>query len=302
MSATSRVAVRTEALTKAFGSVVALNHVTVDVMAGEAFGFLGPNGAGKTTFIRLLLGLARPTSGRMAVMGHDVVNDRAAALSDMAYVPGEFTCWPSLRGSEMLDLLGAVRGSPSPARVAELTDRFNFDPTRLGREYSKGNRQKIPLISAFAADASVLVLDEPTSGLDPLMEMEFRGCVAEARERGQTIFLSSHILSEVEAVCDRVGILREGSLVDVGTLDAMRELRTRAVSVRFAGPAPRALSAVAGVVGYEVHGQEARFQLAGPPGPLLDALAGKVVLSLDIQEPSLEELFLTFYGDHAVSA
>jgi ABC-2 type transport system ATP-binding protein len=290
------VAVRTEGLTKRFGEVTALDNLTLDIARGEVFGFLGPNGAGKTTTTRLLLGLARPTSGRAEVMGHDVVGERAAALEHVAYVPGEFACWPGLRGSEMLELLGAVHGQYEPARVARLCEVFAFDPSKRGREYSKGNRQKIPLISAFAADVAVLVLDEPTNGLDPLMEMAFRGCVAEAQAGGQTVFLSSHILSEVEAVCDRFGILRDGRLVDVGTLEQLRAMRTRAVTVLFAGESSLALEHVAGVIGYERDGRCARFHLAGPPGALITALAGQPVASLDIREPSLEELFLTFYG------
>ena len=290
-------AIRTVGLTKRFGAVTALDDLTIDVAPGEVFGFLGPNGAGKTTTVRALLGLARPTSGRCEILGHDVVTDRMAALAHVVHVPGEFVCWPQLRGGEILDLLGSLRGGADRARRDHWCERFEFDPTKRGREYSKGNRQKIAIIAALMVDAEVLVLDEPTSGLDPLMEQTFRDAIREARERGQTVFLSSHILSEVEALCDRVGILRAGRLVDVGTLDELRGLDARVVRVVFADDRLPGLDGVPGVSGVEVDGRTAHLHLRGDPGPLLTALAACSLVSLDIREPSLEEVFLTFYGD-----
>lgn len=297
MSAGSEMpAIRTHELTKVFGALTALDALTLEVARGEIFGFLGPNGAGKTTTTRLLLGLARPTSGRAELLGIDVTTNREAAVSKAAYVPGEFACWPNLRGGEMLDLLGALHGATDPARRAELCERFEFDPTKRGRDYSKGNRQKIPLIAALMVDVDILVLDEPTSGLDPLMEMTFRSYVKEAREQGQTVFLSSHILSEVEAVCDRVGILRHGRLIDIGTLDEFRAVTSREVRVAFSDTPNVDLERVPGVSGLIWEGRTATFHLKERPGPLMAALADAPVESLDIREPSLEEMFLSLYG------
>jgi ABC-2 type transport system ATP-binding protein len=289
-------AIRTVGLTKRFGRITALDDLSIDVAAGEVFGFLGPNGAGKTTTVRALLGLARPTAGRCEILGHDVWRDRRAALARVAHVPGEFSCWPQLRGGEMLDLLGALHGGADPARRTHWCERFEFDPTKRGREYSKGNRQKIALIAALMVDADVLVLDEPTSGLDPLMEQAFRDAVREASARGVTVFLSSHLLSEVEAVCDRVAILRAGKLIDVGTLDQLRSIDARVVRVVFDG-VPPVLDDVPGVAGVVAIGNEVHLHLRGEPAPLLSVLAAHRVTSLDIREPSLEEVFLTFYGD-----
>lgn len=289
-------AIRTRDLTKVFGAVTALDGLSIEVARGEVFGFLGPNGAGKTTTTRLLLGLAKPTSGTAELLGVDVVTDREVAVAQAAYVPGEFTCWPTLRGSEMLDLLGALHGGSDPQRRASLCARFDFDPTKRGREYSKGNRQKIPLIAALMVDVEILVLDEPTSGLDPLMEMTFRSCVAEARDRGQTVFLSSHILSEVEAVCDRVAILRHGKLIDIGTLDEFRAVTSREVRVAFTEVPELDLGRVPGVTNVAWEGRTATFHLKDRPGALIAALAGTSIESLDIREPSLEEMFLSLYG------
>ncbi len=194
--------IATDRLTKAFGSVVALDALTIDVNAGEVFGFLGPNGAGKTTTIRMLLGLARPSGGSARIFGCDAWSSRQEAHRDLAFVPGEFDAWPTLRGSEMLDLLGSIHGGYDHAYRDELCQRFEFDGSKRGRDYSKGNRQKIALIAALMVKPKLLILDEPTSGLDPLMEVEFRHCIVAACALGQTVFLSSHILSEVEALCD----------------------------------------------------------------------------------------------------
>jgi ABC-2 type transport system ATP-binding protein len=206
-------AIRTEKLSKTFGETRALQSLDLEVAPGEVIGYLGPNGAGKTTTIRLLLGLLRATSGRDEIFGIDCQEDPVAAHTRVAFVPGEVNLWPSLTGTETLHLLGRVHGNVDVPYRNRLCDRFEFDPTKKVRTYSKGNRQKLILIAALMTRADLLLLDEPTSGLDPLMERAFRTCVADARERGQTVFLSSHILSEVEALCDRVAILRAGELV-----------------------------------------------------------------------------------------
>jgi ABC-2 type transport system ATP-binding protein len=289
-------ALETVALTKRYGAVTALDDLSIRVEPGEVYGFLGPNGAGKTTTIRLLLGLARPTTGQARLFGLDSWTRAAEAHHRVGFVPGEFAVWPTLRGSEVLDLLGSVHGGYDRAYRDELCQRFAFDPSRRGREYSKGNRQKICLIAAFMVQPDLLMLDEPTTGLDPLMEIVFRDCVTEARDRGQAVFLSSHILSEVEAVCDRVAILRRGRLVQVGTLDDLRHLNAREVMVAFAGPPPD-LAGVAGVEQVTLDGDTVRLRHRGPPGALLAAIAARDVVDLDIREPSLEELFLTYYGD-----
>ncbi len=211
-------AIRTEKLSKRYGETVALAELDLEVGAGEVVGYLGPNGAGKTTTIRLLLGLIRPTTGHGEVFGIDCQRRPVEAHRRLAYVAGEANLWPSLTGAETLHLLGNVQGRVDPDYRDELVERFDLDPDKKVRAYSKGNRQKVILIAALMTRADLLVLDEPTSGLDPLMEQAFRHCVHEARERGQAVFLSSHILSEVEALCDRVGILRDGALVEMGTM------------------------------------------------------------------------------------
>jgi ABC-2 type transport system ATP-binding protein len=247
----------------------------------------------------MALGLARPTSGHVRIFGADTWAAGPPSGHRVAFVPGEFNAWPKLRGGEMLDLLGSIHGDYDRDVRDELIERFEFDPAKRGREYSKGNRQKIALIAAFMVEPDLLVLDEPTSGLDPLMEQEFRACVEIARQRGQTVFLSSHILSEVEAVCDRVAILRNGQLVEVGTLDDLRKLSTREVEVEFASAPVPDLSGLDGVEQVTADGTRVTFRLRGGPDPLLKALADHEVASLDIREPSLEEMFLSYYGSSA---
>jgi ABC-2 type transport system ATP-binding protein len=266
------------------------------VEEGEVFGFLGPNGAGKTTTIRLLLGLIRATSGGASVLGLDPWRDAVALHRRIAYVPGELNVWPQLTGRETLDLLGNLHGSLDAGYRDALIERFDLDPSKLGRAYSKGNRQKIGLIGALMTRPELLLLDEPTSGLDPLMEMTFRTCVHEAKERGQSVFLSSHILAEVEALCDRVGILRAGNLVDVGTLADLRHLSSHAVELTFEGSPPE-LEGVAGVkVLSQVDGR-LRCNVTGPMGPLIDALHDSKLVTMVSEEPSLEEIFLRYYGE-----
>jgi len=288
-------AVRTEGLSKHYGAVHALHGLNLEVSQGEVVGYLGPNGAGKTTTIRLLLGLIRPTAGRAEIFGLDCERQLVDAHRHLAYVAGEASLWPSLTGAETLHLLARVQARRDDAYRDELISRFDLDPSKKVRAYSKGNRQKLILIAALMTRPALLLLDEPTSGLDPLMEQAFRLCVHEARERGQTVFLSSHILSEVEALCDRVGILRQGLLVEMGTLAEMRHLSALSVEATFAGEVPD-LSRVPGVASLEVAGHVARCQVRGSIEPLLKVLAVAGVTELLSREPSLEELFLALYG------
>jgi ABC-2 type transport system ATP-binding protein len=260
------------------------------------FGYLGPNGAGKTTTIRLLLGLLRPTAGRVEVLGVDAVADPRRAHRRLAYVAGDVALWPGLTGEETLHLLGRVHGSLDRAYRDELVERFELDPSRRVRAYSKGNRQKLALIGALMTRADLLVLDEPTAGLDPLMEQVFRACVREAAERGQTVFLSSHVLSEVEALCGRVAILRAGRLVSSGTLAEMRWDGALAVEASFdAGQAVPDVSAVPGVLDPVVDGAVLRCRVSGSVAPLLAALAAAGAVRVASREPTLEELFLAHY-------
>jgi len=287
-------AIRTSGLGKRYGATVALAGLDLAVSAGEVYGYLGPNGAGKTTTIRLVLGLQRPSEGSAAVFGIDAWRDPVPAHRRVAFVAGEPMLWPALTGLESLEFLARLRGGVDEAYRGTLIDRFEFDPRKRVRDYSKGNRQKIQLIAAFAARPDLLVLDEPTSGLDPLMEAAFRDTVAEARSAGQAVFLSSHILSEVEALCDRVGILREGRLVEEGTLADLRHLSARVVEATFDGPPPE-LVLPEGVTSTAVGENALRFEVRGPVGPLIDRLAGTGVIALVSREPSLEELFLAHY-------
>jgi ABC-2 type transport system ATP-binding protein len=287
-------AIRTTGLTKRYGQVSALDALDLTVPGGEVFGFLGPNGAGKSTTIRLLLGLARPTAGQAWIFDTDA-SDVAVAHRSIAYVPADVALWPALTGAETLELLGRTGTGVDRAYRDELVDRFALDLSKPGRAYSTGNRQKVALVAAFATRAPLLVLDEPTSGLDPLMEREFQYAVGQARQRGQTVFLSSHQLAEVEAVCDRVAILRAGRLVEVAGVADLRRLHRSQVEVTFAGTAPD-LTQVPGVAGVEVVGpSRLRFTLTGPPAPALRALAAADVTALQVHEPTLEEIFLDYY-------
>jgi ABC-2 type transport system ATP-binding protein len=288
-------AIRTEGLTKRYGDVAALDHLDLEVAPGEVVGYLGPNGAGKTTTIRLVLGLISPTEGRGEIFGIDCQREPVEAHRHLAFVAGEPNLWPSLTGAETLHLLGRIQGQMDEAYREELIARFDLDPTKKVRTYSKGNRQKVILIGALMARPDLLVLDEPTTGLDPLMEQAFRHCIREARDRGQTVFLSSHIMSEVEALCDRVGILRDGKLIEMGTLAQMRHLSALTVEATFDGPIPE-LSGVPGVTVVETDGPVVRCHVRGSVEPLLKLLASANVTRLVSREPSLEELFLAQYG------
>ncbi len=289
-------AIRTEQLSKRYGDSPALDSLDLDVKEGEVYGYLGPNGAGKTTTIRLLLGLHRPTAGRGELFGIDCWRDPVAAHRRVAYVAGEPFLWPAMTGAETLEFLSRLHGGGDIAYRDTLVERFQLDTDKKVRALSKGNRQKVQLIAALATRADLLLLDEPTSGLDPLMEVAFRQSVTEGKERGQTVFLSSHILSEVEALCDRVGILRAGTLVDEGTLAELRHLGAQVVEVTFAGPAPK-LPRLDGVSVAGAGPSALRFEVSGSIAPLIAALAKEPVATLTSREPSLEEIFLHHY-DH----
>lgn len=290
-------AIRTEGLTKRYGSTLALDGLDLSVREGEVYGYLGPNGSGKTTTIRLLLGLHRPSGGRAELFGLDAWSDPVAAHRRVAYVAGEPFLWPSLTSTETFEFLARLHGGTDVSYRDVLVERFRLDGHKKIRTLSKGNRQKVQLIAALATRADLLLLDEPTSGLDPLMEVAFRDCVKEAKERGQTVFLSSHILSEVEALCDRVGILREGKLVDEGTLAELRHLAVQTVEVTFSGQAPE-LPPLPGVQVQSAGRGALRFEVSGSVGPLIAALAGvggDSIETLNSREPSLEEIFLHHY-------
>jgi ABC-2 type transport system ATP-binding protein len=294
-------AIETQELTKRYGSTLALDGLDLTVFPGEVYGYLGPNGAGKTTTIRLLLGLHRPTAGRAALFGVDAWRGAVAAHRRVAYVAGEPFLWPALTSAETFEYLARLHGSTDSSYRDQLVERFQLDTSKKVRALSKGNRQKVQLVAAFATRAELLILDEPTSGLDPLMEMAFRQTVMEAKERGQTIFLSSHILSEVEAVCDRVGILRQGRLVDEGTLAELRHLSAQTIDVVFAGPPP-SIDGLPGVAVECTGPNGLRFEVSGSPQRLLEELVRYPLVSLTSREPSLEEIFLHHYDASDIGA
>jgi ABC-2 type transport system ATP-binding protein len=295
-------AIRTDALVKTFGHTRALDGLDLTVRTGEVHGFLGPNGAGKTTTIRILLGLARADAGTARLLDGDPWHDATVLHRRLAYVPGDVTLWPNLSGGEVIDLLGRLRGGLDEQRRTELLERFDLDPRKKGRAYSKGNRQKVALIAALASDVELLLLDEPTSGLDPLMEAAFRDWINEKeRPRGRTVLLSSHILAEVEALCDRVTIIREGRTVESGTLAELRHLARTSITAELAGP-PNGLSGLPGVHDLEVQDGRVRFDV---DPQALDAalrhLTSAGVRSLVSQPPTLEELFLRLYDSARVA-
>ncbi|MFG2713738.1 ATP-binding cassette domain-containing protein [Streptomyces goshikiensis] len=290
-------AIRVADLHKAFGRTHALDGLDLRVTTGEVHGFLGPNGAGKSTAIRVLLGLLRADSGTAELLGGDPWADAVALHRRVAYVPGDVTLWRNLSGGEVIDLYGRLRGGLDRARRDELTERFELDPTKKGRTYSKGNRQKVALVAAFASDVELLVLDEPTSGLDPLMEEVFRGCVTDARAAGRTVLLSSHILSEVEALCDRVSIIRKGRTVESGTLAELRHLTRTSISAELAGP-PGGIAQLPGVHDVEVRGLRIHLQAdTDKLDAVLRSLTQSGIRSLTSTPPTLEELFLRHYAN-----
>ncbi len=295
-------AISTEGLVKTFGRTRALDGLDLTVHTGEVHGFLGPNGAGKTTTIRILLGMTRTTSGTARVLDGDPWSDATDLHRRLAYVPGDVTLWPNLSGGEAIDLLGRMRGGVDKKRKADLLDRFDLDPRKKARAYSKGNRQKVALVAALASDVELLLLDEPTSGLDPLMEEVFREVVQEVSERdGRTVLLSSHILSEVEALCDRVTIIRAGRAVESGTLSELRHLTRTSIQAELVGTMD-GLAQLDGVHDLRVDDGRVRFDVdTDELNPVLRRLTEIGVRSLVSQPPSLEELFLRLYEPEAVS-
>jgi len=289
-------------LVKTFGATRALDGLDLEVAPGEVHGFLGPNGSGKTTTIRVLLGLLRADAGQVELLGGDPWRDAVELHRRLAYVPGDVSLWPKLTGGEIIDFFTRLRGDVDQARRDELIERFELDPTKKARTYSKGNRQKVALVAGLASSADLLVLDEPTSGLDPLMEAEFQECIREARAEGRTVLLSSHILAEVEALCDRVSIIRAGRTVESGALDTLRELTRTAVSAETIRPV-EGLDGLPGVHDLEIRAaldgdQTIRFQVDTVHLDAAIATLSKAGLrSLTSSPPTLEELFLRHYGD-----
>jgi ABC-2 type transport system ATP-binding protein len=290
-------AIRTEALTKDYGRGNGLFDLDLEVPEGEVFGYLGPNGAGKTTTIRLLMGLARPTRGSASIFGQDCQAEAVEVKRHVGYVPGELPQFGPLRGREVVAYLGAMAGGVDQGHVRDLSDRLELDLGRRFREYSTGNKKKLALVLAFMNRPRLLILDEPTSGLDPLNQQVFYGMVREVQQAGATVFLSSHVLSEVQHVCTRVGIIRAGRLVRVASLDELHEIRMHRVELEFAGDPPvDAIRAVDGLDEVEAEGRRVRCVVRGSFEPLLAAVAGAHVVNLTSHEPSLEELFLVYYS------
>ena len=295
---TGEPVISVQGLVKTFGSVRALDGLDLVVAPGEVHGFLGPNGAGKSTTIRSLLGLLRTDAGQVRVFGLDPWRDAVEIHRRLAYVPGDVALWPTLTGGETIDMLIRMRGGdPERSRRAELLERFDLDPTRRGRTYSKGNRQKVALVAALASDAELLVLDEPTSGLDPIMEAAFTESIAEVKAQGRSVLLSSHIFAEVEKLADRVAIIREGVTVEAGTMAQLRHLTRTSVTVVLNSGAD-GLAALPGV--HDLRQQDGHVSFAVDEAqlpPVLAALAALHPRSLVANPPSLEELFLQHYGD-----
>jgi ABC-2 type transport system ATP-binding protein len=301
------VAIRTTGLTKTFGRTRALDGLDLEVATGDVHGYLGPNGAGKTTTLRILLGLLRADAGSASLLGGDPWDQAVELHRRLAYVPGDVTFWPDLTGGEIIDLLSRLRGGVDRARRDDLVERFDLDPSKKASTYSKGNRQKVALVAALACDVELLLLDEPTAGLDPLMEAEFRDCVREEKRRGRTILLSSHILAEVEALCDRISIVRDGRVVETGTLVELRHLTRTTVSVDLATPSDD-LAGLPGVHDVRVDGTRVQCQVDSDRiGSVLSHLTALGVRGITAQPATLEELFLRHYqrtaptGHHTVA-
>ncbi|QKW05107.1 ABC transporter ATP-binding protein [Streptomyces sp. NA04227] len=295
--APTEYAITAEGLTKLFGKFRALDGLDLTVRTGEVHGFLGPNGAGKSTTIRALLGLLKPTAGKATLLGKDPWADAVEIHQRLAYVPGDVSLWRNLSGGEAIDLFGTLRGGIDKSRKQELIERFQLDPTKKCRAYSKGNRQKVALVSAFASDTELLILDEPTSGLDPLMEAVFQDCVKEVKEQGRTVLLSSHILAEVEALCDRVSIVRRGRTVESGTLQELRHLTRTSLTVETERPAT-GIESVPGVHNVVAEGTHLSLDVEnGQLETVLSKVLGFGVVSLNSAPPTLEELFMRHYGD-----
>jgi ABC-2 type transport system ATP-binding protein len=290
-------AILTRGLVKNYGSTVALDGVDLTVATGEIHGFLGPNGAGKSTTVRILLGLLRGDAGEARLLGGDPWHDAVALHRRLAYVPGDVNLWPTLSGGEAIDLLASLRCGLDPRLRDEMIERFQLDPTKKCSSYSKGNRQKVAIVAAFASDVELYLLDEPTSGLDPLMETVFQDVVKERVSQGRTALLSSHILAEAEALCDRVSIIREGRIVETGTLDDMRHLTRTSIHVRTKRPLT-GMGRLAGVHDFETHHDGGVFEVDSEHlGAALAHLVPFGILDLESNPPTLEDLFLRHYGD-----
>ncbi|WP_297550587.1 ABC transporter ATP-binding protein [Amycolatopsis sp.] len=292
-------AIAISGLHKSFGRTHALDGLDLQVATGEVHGFLGPNGAGKSTTVRVLLGLLHADSGTVRLLGGDPWKDAASLHRRLAYVPGDVSLWPNLSGGEVIDLLGRLRGGLDQRRRAELIERFDLDPKKKGRTYSKGNRQKVAIIAALSSRVDLLILDEPTSGLDPLMEATFQYVIGEDREQGRTVLLSSHLLAEVEALCDKVSIIRNGRNMETGTLAELRHLTRTSITAELNGP-PNGLTKLADVHDLKVDGNKVRFDVETHSlDKALVQLTQVGVRSLVSQPPTLEELFLRHYTDEA---
>jgi ABC-2 type transport system ATP-binding protein len=288
-------------LHKSYGSTHALDGLDLEVATGEVHGFLGPNGAGKSTTIRVLLGLLRGDAGDVSLLGGDPWHDAAKLHRRLAYVPGDVNLWPNLTGGEVIDLLGRLRGGLNEKKRDDLLRRFDLDPTKKGRTYSKGNRQKVALVAALASDVELLILDEPTSGLDPLMEEVFRQVIEEDRQQDRTVLLSSHILSEVEALCDRVSIIRRGKVVETGTLSDLRHLTRTSIHAELAA-APNGLAKLPGIHDLDIEGNRVRCEVdTAQLDEVMRQLSASGIKSLVAQPPTLEELFLRHYEDDVTS-
>lgn len=286
--------IEAKGLTKRYGDFTALDRLDLTVKKGEILGYLGPNGAGKTTTIRLLLGLIKASEGSATIFGKDVTEYAAELHKRMAYVPGETSFWPNMTGAETLRFLANIHGSSNDDYQQELIEKFDFDPNKKVRSYSKGNRQKIALIAALSTKADLLIFDEPTSGLDPVMAKVFRDEVLRAKKEGQTVFLSSHMLEEVEELCDRVAVLRDGELIESGTLEELRHLSALTIEATFSSTPPN-LSKVKGVTNIQTHDNYLRCNVNGPIEDLLQVMAKAKPISFLSRKPSLEELFLALY-------
>ncbi|HKF77128.1 MAG TPA: ABC transporter ATP-binding protein [Candidatus Dormibacteraeota bacterium] len=296
-------AVRASGLTRDFGAGRGLFDLDLEIPPGQVFGYLGPNGAGKTTTIRLLMGLARPNRGSASILGLDCQTQSVEVKRHVGYAPGEPPQFGGLRGREIIAYLGAMAGGVDQAHVTRLSDRLRLDLSRRFREYSTGNKKKLVLVVAFMHRPQLLILDEPTSGLDPLNQQEFYAMVREARRDGATVFLSSHVLSEVEHVCDRVGIIRAGRLATVASLEELHEIRVHRVEMEFAGEVPvAAIRAAAGVRDVVAENRRVRCVVSGSFEPLMTAVAGAHVVNLSSHEPTLEESFLAYYSEPAHAA
>lgn len=282
-------------LTKKFGNFTALDGVNMEIKEGEVYGFIGPNGAGKSTTIRILLGMLRASQGEAKIFGKDVWSDAVAIHKRISYVPGDVNLWPNLTGGEVIDLFMKMNGHINPEKREKLIKKFDFDPTKKSRTYSKGNRQKVALIAAFASDADLYILDEPTSGLDPLMEQIFQECVSDAKRAGKSVLLSSHILSEVEKLCDRVGIIRQGKIIETGTLNELRHLTRTNLTIKTKEPII-SLNELKGIHNIEEKGSELSFQVdTVEMDAVIRYISGFGILKLESAPPTLEDLFMRHY-------